>query len=283
MFTLLRTSLIVIGCLLMCVAAAVGQVANTTFFVSANVNSLAKTKIVDLTHAFDRDTIYWPTESGFNLIRGKAGITEKGYYYAANRFAAAEHGGTHIDAPIHFFQNRDTVDQIPLQRLIGEAALVDVRQSCDKDRDYQVSIADLRRWETVHRRQFIDVIVLLRTGFGRHWNNRQHYLGTDKSGPEAVAELHFPGLAPDAARWLVEHRAVKAIGIDTPSIDYGQTERFASHVTLFEHNVPAFENVANLHELPTSGATVVALPMKIGQGSGAPLRIIAFVPNTSVD
>ncbi len=85
------------------------------------------------------------------------------------------------------------------------------------------------------------------------------------------------GLALAAARWLVEHRAIKAIGIDTASIDYGQSQNFQSHVTLFKHNVPAFENVGNLEELPTAGATVFALPMKIGGGSGAPLRIIAMV------
>ncbi len=238
---------------------------------------LTTNRIIDLTHSFDRSTIYWPTEAGFNLIRGPAGITEKGYYYAANRFVAAEHGGTHIDAPVHFGKDRQTVDQIPLDKLIGEAVVVDVARSCAVDADYQVGVRDLRRWETDHNRQLVDVIVLLRTGFGRHWTNRQRYLGTDTTGPAAVADLHFPGLDPTAARWLVEHRAIKAIGIDTASIDYGQSQRFQSHVTLFEHNVPAFENVANLEELPTAGATIVALPMKIGGGSGAPLRIIAML------
>ena len=244
---------------------------------SALVSPRTTTRIVDLTHVFDRETIYWPTEAGFRLIRGPAGLTEKGYFYAANRFAAAEHGGTHMDAPIHFFRGRHTVDQIPLEKLVGEAAVVDVAASCAANRDYQIGVEDLRGWEITHNRQLVDVIVLLRTGFGRHWNNRLRYLGTDKTGPRAVAGLHFPGLAPEAARWLVEHRAIKAIGIDTPSIDYGQSQEFQSHVTLCKHNVPVFENVANLHELPTVGATVVALPMKIGGGSGAPLRIIAIL------
>ena len=235
-------------------------------------------RIVDLTHPFDHSTIYWPTEVGFNLIRGSAGITEKGYYYSANRFIAAEHGGTHIDAPIHFFQGGNTVDQIPLEKLVGEAIVVDVTKSCAADADYEVDVEDLRRWETEHNRELIDVIVLLRTGYSGHWNNREKYLGTNKAGPAAVADLHFPGLAPAAARWLVENRMIKAIGIDTASIDYGQSQKFQSHVTLFQHNVPAFENVANLEELPTVGATVFALPMKIGGGSGAPLRIVAMVP-----
>ena len=238
---------------------------------------LVGAKLVDLTHTFDRETVYWPTESGFQLMRGPAGVTDKGYFYAANRFAAAEHGGTHIDAPIHFFADRQTVNQIPLRRLIGEAAVVDVSQACAADPDYQVTVGDLRMWETTHKRQLVDVIVLLRTGFGRHWPDRTRYLGTDETGETAVNKLHFPGLDPEAAKWLVEHRAIKAIGIDTASIDYGQSRHFRSHVTLFEQNVPAFENVANLELMPPVGSTVIALPMKIGGGSGAPLRIIGII------
>jgi kynurenine formamidase len=239
---------------------------------------LARQKIIDLTYPFEEQTVYWPTENGFKLLRGPAGVTEKGYFYSANRFVAAEHGGTHVDAPIHFFQGRQTVDQIPLERLTGEAVVIDVTEACAANRDYEIGVDDLRRWEEQHGRQLVEVIVLLRTGHGRHWNNRTHYLGTSKTGPDAVADLHFPGLDPAAARWLVEHRAIKSIGIDTPSIDHGQSRRFQSHVTLFEHNVPAFENVAHLDQLPETGAVVIALPMKIGEGSGAPLRIIALVP-----
>ncbi|MDP6448129.1 MAG: cyclase family protein, partial [Pirellulaceae bacterium] len=149
---------------------------------------------------------------------------------------------------------------------------------CAANRDYEIGVGDLRKWETDNGRQLVDVIVLLRTGYGRYWKDRKRYLGTDEMGADAVAKLHFPGLDPEAARWLVEHRSIKSIGIDTPSIDHGQSQRFLSHVTLFKQNVPAFENVANLDRVPARGATVVALPMKIGSGTGAPLRIIAMLP-----
>lgn len=235
--------------------------------------------IVDLTHAFDEKTIYWPTAKGFKLEKDFVGITEKGYFYSAYRFSAAEHGGTHLDAPIHFFQGRQTNDQIPLRRLIGECVVIDVTEQCAKNRDYQIGVSDLRAWEVKHGRQLIDVIVLLRTDFSKHWPDRQKYLGTDQLGPEAVAKLHFPGLDPQAAKWLVEHRSIKAIGIDTASIDFGQTTHFESHVTLFENNVPALENVTALGKLPSQGATIVALPMKIRGGSGGPARIIAIVPD----
>jgi kynurenine formamidase len=247
--------------------------------VSRSAEENAAGQIVDLTHPFDQRTIYWPTEDDFKLQRGPAGVTERGYYYAANRFTAAEHGGTHIDAPIHFFKDRHTVDQIPLQRLIGQAAVVDVTRPCSTQPDYQVGVSDLRKWEEVNGRQLVDVILLLRTGYGRHWKDRDRYLGTSEKGPVAIAKLHFPGLDPVAARWLVDHRAVKAVGIDTASIDFGQSLTFQSHVRLFEHNVPVFENVANLDLLPVVGSTVIALPMKIAGGTGGPLRVIAILPS----
>ena len=234
-------------------------------------------RIVDLTHPFDAETIYWPTEPGFELIRVKYGIADKGYFYAANRFKAAEHGGTHVDAPIHFFQGGVTVDKIDFGRLVGEAVVVDVSSQCAQNPDYLIGVNDLRAWEREHGRQLIDVIVMLHTGYGARWRDRKQYLGTDRRGREAVADLHFPGLSPEAAKWLTEHRSVRSIGIDTASIDYGQSTLFESHVTLFAQGIPAFENVAHLDQLPSEGARVHAMPMKIAGGSGGPLRIIATI------
>jgi kynurenine formamidase len=234
-------------------------------------------RIVDLTHPFDSQTIYWPTETGFEFKPGNNGRTSKGYYYAANRFAAPEHGGTHLDAPIHFAEGKPTAEQVDVARLIGEAAVVDVSAACKKDRDYLISVADLQAWEERTGRQLVDVIVLLRTGWSSRWPDRLKYLGTERRGPEAIAELRFPGLAPEAARWLVEQRGIKAIGIDTASIDYGKSTHFESHVILCGRSVPVLENVANLEQLPERGATIVALPMKIAGGSGGPLRIVGIV------
>jgi kynurenine formamidase len=235
-------------------------------------------RLVDLTHAYDSSTVDWPTAAGFALTVDAEGMTEGGYYYTANSFSSAEHGGTHLDAPIHFAEGRHTADQIPLDRLVGEGALIDVSAQSADDRDYLVTTADIEAWEAEHGRTVDDLIVLLRTGFGRFWPDRARYMGTDERGAEAVAKLHFPGLDPEAARWLVENRSIKAIGLDTPSIDYGQSTLFESHQVLFADNIPAFENVAGLDELPAEGFYVIALPMKIAGGSGGPLRIIALVP-----
>jgi kynurenine formamidase len=233
---------------------------------------------VDLTHAFSDKTLYWPTAEPFRLEKEFDGTTAKGYHYSANRYAASEHGGTHLDAPIHFAEQGATVDRIAPDRLIGPAAVVDVSARALADRDYQVSVADLTGWEKEHGAIPAESIVLLRTGYDRFWPDPAQYLGTAERGAGAVAKLHFPGLAPGAALWLAEQRRVKAVGLDTASIDYGQSTLFESHRILSGHNIPIFENVTGLGQLPATGASVIALPMKIEGGSGAPLRIVAFVP-----
>ncbi len=239
---------------------------------------MPKGRLVDLTHDFSAETIYWPTAEGFELDVVFAGETDKGYHYEANQFKSAEHGGTHLDAPVHFAEGRQTADQIPLERLMGPAVMIDIAAKCAQNADYQVSVADFEAWEAKNGPLKDGVIVLLHTGFGKRWPDRKRYMGTAKRGEAGVAELHFPGLAPAAAEWLVANRDIAAIGLDTPSIDYGQSTHFESHRILFDKNIPAFENVANLHELPAVGSLVFALPMKIKGGSGGPLRIVALVP-----
>lgn len=238
---------------------------------------LARGTWVDLTYPFDSTTIYWPTAQPFRLTVVSAQRTPAGYYYAANNLAAAEHGGTHLDAPVHFAEGKHSTDQIPLAQLLAPAIVIDVSRQADSSADYRVTPADLAAWEAAHGRIAAGTIVLIRTGWGRRWLDRARYLGTSKTGGAAVPELHFPGLHPDAAQVLTERR-VDAVGIDTPSIDYGQSKRFLSHRILFKKNVPAFENLANLDELPVKGSILIALPMKIRGGSGGPLRAMALVP-----
>src|SRR5919106_506050 len=234
----------------------------------------ARATWVDLTYAFDSATIYWPTAKPFTLEVVSAQRTPAGYYYAANNIAAAEHGGTHLDSPVHFAEGKHTTDEIPLAQLVGHAFVIDVSTQAEADRDHGVTAADLEAWERAHRRMPEGAIVLFRTGWGSRWADRVRYLGTGRTGPEAVPELHFPGIHADAARWLVE-RKVDAVGIDTPSIDYGESTTFDAHQTLFAANIPAFENVAHLSAVPATGAFVIALPMKIRGGSGGALRVRA--------
>lgn len=241
-------------------------------------NEFSYSKIIDLTHEFSEETIYWVTAKKFKLDTVFNGHTDKGFFYSAYNFTTAEHGGTHIDAPIHFSEHSETVDQIPLKNLIGHAIKIDVTHKTLNNPDYQISVDDLKYWESQQNMQIPKgSIVLLQTGFSRHYPNAKKYLGTDKRGEDAVKLLHFPGLSPEAAKWLVENRTIHAIGIDTASIDYGQSQLFGSHVNLMSQNISAFENLTNLDKLPDFDFYIVALPMKIKGGSGAPLRIVALL------
>jgi kynurenine formamidase len=232
---------------------------------------------VDLTHSFSANSIFWPTDTvGFTLEELSYGPTDGGWFYASYRYSAAEHGGTHLDAPIHFAEGRHASDEIPLGNLIGPAAVVDVSDRVHPD--YLISVQDLTAWEAEYGRIPDGAVLLVRTGWDDRYGDRSAYLGTDLTGPDAVAQLRFPGLSAEAAQWLVDNRSIGAFGIDTPSIDFGQSTDFRAHVILYDRNIPGFENVANLSVLPAVGSFVVALPMKIEGGSGGPLRIVGYVP-----
>jgi len=262
---------------------------------------------IDLTWAFDEESIYWPTNIPFSHDTVFAGITEGGYYYSSFHFAAEEHGGTHFDAPIHFAENGKTVDQIGIDQLNGPGILVDVKSQAASDRDYQITVGDLQAWEEEHGRIPHGAIVLFNTGFWKFYpdklaytgtdltgqegvNNlsftgfwkfypdKLAYTGTDLTGQEGVNNLSFPGIHPHAATWLVENRDIKAVGLDTSGIDYGKSKGFMTHRILFAQGVTAYENLAYLDELPPEGFWIMALPRTIRGGSGAPLRVVAFLP-----
>ncbi|WP_455170620.1 cyclase family protein [Aegicerativicinus sediminis] len=239
---------------------------------------ISERKLVDLSHAYSDETVYWVTAKEFKLDTVFNGQTDKGYYYSANDFSTAEHGGTHIDAPIHFAKGGQSVHEIPIENLIGKAIKIDVSSKSINNPDYLITIDDIREWEIQENIQIPEgSIILLQTGHSKFYPNKIKYLGTDERGEEAIKKLHFPGLSAEAARWLVDNRSINAIGIDTPSIDFGQSQYFESHVILLSQNIPAFENLTNLEQLPNKGFDVIALPMKIKDGSGAPLRIIALM------
>jgi len=233
-------------------------------------------KVVDLSYAFGPDTVYWPTAESFTLERVAYGRTPQGYWYAANNMCMAEHGGTHMDAPIHFAEGKRTSAQVPLTSCIGPAVVVDVRQQAAADRDYRLSLEDLRAWEQRHGRMPPGAIVVMNSGWGVYWGDKRRYMGTEKKGD--VANLHFPGFSKAAAEFLVNERDIAAIAVDTASMDYGQSGDFPVHQVINGANKPGFENLANVDRLPPAGATLMALPMKIVGGSGGPARIVAILP-----
>jgi kynurenine formamidase len=239
-------------------------------------NAIDTKKLIDMTYPFAADTLYWPTAKPFRLETVSEGKTPQGYWYSSYNYSASEHGGTHLDAPFHFAEGKWTTEQIPLANLIGPGVVIDVRSKADADRDYLLRIDDIRAWEKKHPRIPRGAIVLMYTGWGKYWGDRKRYFGTDEPGN--VTDLHFPGFSKEAAEFLIKERAVKAVGLDTPSIDHGPSQDFIAHQTLCGASIPIFENVAALDRLPPLGATVFALPMKIKGGSGGPLRIFAVIP-----
>jgi kynurenine formamidase len=243
---------------------------------AAGPKGLDESKIIDLTYNFDETTVYWPTAQAFRWEKESWGATKSGFWYAAARYSASEHGGTHLDSPIHFGEGRAATDEIQLSRLIGPAVVIDISAACAKDADYLMTANDLISWEKTHGAIPQASILLVHTGWGKFWPDKKKYLGTDTPGD--VANLHFPGISREAAELLAKQRQIDGIGIDTPSIDYGQSKDFITHQILNGANIYGLENVAHLEQLPPRGATLIALPMKIKGGTGGPARIIAILP-----
>ncbi len=233
-------------------------------------------KVVDLTWDFDHKTIYWPTAKAFQWEKESWGKSAGGYWYTAARYSASEHGGTHLDSPVHFGEGKMATDEIPLSRLIGQTVVIDIRPACGKNADYRLTVDDIAAWEKDHGEIPGNAIALVHTGWGKFWPDRKKYLGTDAPGD--TANLHFPGVSREAAEFLAKQRKIDGIGIDTASIDHGPSKDFIAHQILNGANIYALENVANLDRLPAKGATLIALPMKIKGGTGGPARIIAILP-----
>ncbi len=256
--------------------AAASAAALTSAPAPSSVFDLARARVVDLTHSFDDRTPYWPTAtSGFELKTLHKGKTPAGFFYSAYSFCAPEHGGTHLDAPFHFAEGAHTADEVPLAQLMAAGVVIDVSTKAAADPDYRLTVADVRAWEARNGAVPAGAIVLLRTGWSARWPDRKRYLGDDTPGD--ASHLHFPSYGREAAELLVRERKVGALGVDTASNDYGPSTDFPVHQVAAAANVPGLENLAHLDQLPETGAWIVALPMKIGGGSGGPLRAVALL------
>ena len=248
-------------------------------FISCQKAQKLNGKLLDMTYPYDENTIYWPNAKPFELNKGNWGITEAGFWYAANEYSAAEHGGTHVDAPIHFAENGRTINQIPLQEWIGPAIKIDVVEKCDSNRDYLLIVEDIKNWENQFGIIPDNAWVIMYTGIGtKYYPDKEKVLGTSKTGAEAIPELSFPGFSPEAVEFLIKERNITGIALDTPSIDYGKSTDFKVHQILFAADKLAIENIANLDKLPETGATLYAVPMLIKDGTGAPARVFAVLP-----
>ena len=228
-----------------------------------------KSQIVDLGHALNEKNPHWPGERyhpfRFEIL---ARLEEDGVYSGA--FSVPEHSGTHLDAPNHFEAGQASVDEIPLTSLVASAVVIDIQLACASDPDYQLSVEDLNSWEGRWGPIPGSSVVFALTGWGRYWEDFGRYKNEDDSGL-----LHFPGFSPEAARFLVEDRGVKGLGIDTLSVDFGRSSDFSVHHIVHSSGAYHIENVANLGLVPQNGAWIIVAPIKIENGSGGPARIWA--------
>src|SRR6267154_416966 len=229
-----------------------------------------KTRVLDLSYAINDKLVPWPGDEKFFEAKVNASIEKNGYF--TRSFWMLEHYGTHLDAPAHFSPGKTTVDQIPVKQLFGPAVVIDVRAESGKNSDYQLAAARIEDWEKRHGRIPEGAIVLLRTGWASRWPDVQKYRNQDAKG-----KMHFPGFSVEAARLLIE-RKVSGLGCDTLSVDHGASSDYSVHHLALGAGLYQLETLADLRELPETGAFLIVAPIKLEGGSGGPVRIFALLP-----
>ena len=234
-------------------------------------------RMIDLSHTYDAETLYWPTSpSAFGKEELAYGESDGGWFYSAYSVSTPEHGGTHIDAPIHFHKDGATTDELPLASLVATGVVIDVSDKAAANRNYRLQPDDVLAFEKQYGTIEPGTTVLLRTDWSDFWPDAMGYLGDDTPGD--ASRLSFPGYGAEATRLLVEQRGVRLLGVDSASIDYGPTTDFIAHRIAAASGTANLENLTNLKKLPPNNFLLLALPMKIGGGSGGPVRVIALVP-----
>ncbi len=231
-----------------------------------------RVEVVDLTHELDSQSPYWPEGSSPSPFKASIAATYAKDGYFARLLEMPEHFGTHMDAPIHFDPKGATLDRIPIREFVLPAVVVDVSESVKSNPDYRVTAADIEKWQRSHAKIPRGCLVIFRTGWESRWPSHERYMNRDPHGV-----MHFPGLSVEAAKLLADSIHAAAIGIDTASIDYGPSKNFEAHHVTMPAGLYHLENLANLGRLPATGAVVMALPLKLRDGSGSPTRVVALL------
>lgn len=226
-------------------------------------------EVVDLTHSLPTTGSEPADQSAYRLQ--SVAFEQKTLSWVPG-VPAAEQFATRMDAPARLVQGLWTVDQIPAGRLIAPLVVLDASNSAKSNSDYEISVADIARWEHVNGQIPLGAVVMARTGWGSRWSSARSYRNADGKGV-----LHFPGYSEDAARFLAEGRNALGLGIDTAKLDRGSSKQFPVARYTLAHGLYVLTNVANLDRMPASGAIAMVAPMKLTGGSAAPVRILALV------
>ena len=240
-------------------------------------------EVIDLTHVLDDKTppIRLPppkvSPPRFTL-RELSRYDARGEHEYWNAFETGEHVGTHFDAPVHWHTGRELEDvsAVPAQRLIAPASVLDVSDACAGDPDHLVTVDDVQDFERVHGGLPEGGWLLIRTGWDRRYGDERSFLGLDEED-----RPHWPGVTVECARWLADEAPVIGLGIDCIGTDAASSHEFdpphPAHHFLHGAGKYGMSLLANLHRLPAVGAVVIAAPLRIGGGSGSPMRALALV------
>jgi kynurenine formamidase len=235
---------------------------------------LAGARVIDLTHAINDHLPPWPGDTKSFEALPNATIEHDGYF--TRSFWMLEHYGTHLDAPAHFPPGKTTVDQIPAERLIGPAVILDIREESRRkpanSADYRLPVARIELWEKAHGPIPAGAVALLRTGCAEYWPHADRYRGMDSAGT-----MHFPGFSVESIKYLLSKK-ISGIGADAMSVDPGDSKNYEVHHLALGSDLFQLENLANVDALPESGAWLIVAPIKLEGGSGAPCRVFAIVP-----
>ncbi len=225
---------------------------------------------IDLTHTISESSPNWEGTAKSPFEAKQLGHIDKDGYFS-RQITLPEHFSTHIDAPAHFAAGAWTVDQIPPEHLITPLAVIDVWKKASANAEYEVSLEDIAAYEQEHGHIPPGAVVLARTGWAERWSSMPRYRNADAKG------MHFPGFSEPAAKFLVDARQISGLGIDTLSVDPGGSATYPVHHYVAQHNVYNLENVADLGQVPPSGAILIVAPAKLLGGSGGPVRLFALL------
>ncbi|XP_077521817.1 isatin hydrolase-like [Amblyomma americanum] len=230
-------------------------------------------RVVDLSYPYDDRTVYWSQDDRF-LLNVSEVTSDAETWYQVDTMATHTHGGTHLDAPLHFVKDGWDVAQIPVDRLaLVPVSLVDIAQRCAQNRSCQLAIHDVIQWEAMHGTLPDRCVLLVHTGWDKFSNNATSYFGLDAEGVR-----HFPSVSVEAAQFLARERHLIGMGIDSGSLDVAHP--FTVHQINARRGMYNLENLRALDEVPASGAHATVAPLKIAGASGSPVRVFAYLPET---
>lgn len=225
--------------------------------------------VVDLTHPFSPSLPVFP---GYNPIRVRPRFSVARDGFSASEVTFDEHTGTHVDAPSHFVSGAMTADRLPADRLIAPLVVISIAARAAKDADTLVTVDDLLEWEKRNGRIPAGAFVAMHSGWDARIGNPEVFLNRDARGT-----LHAPGFSEPAASFLVKERDVCGVGVDTLSLDAGAAQKFVAHLAILGAGRYGVEMMANLANLPPSGATVIVGAPKHEGATGGPARVLAVV------